>query len=121
MGADRRHGGRIHRRDRRTRARDRARRRPTVGLGGITLGGGIGFLVRRNGLTIDDVLAAEVVTADGEIVESTGRTTPASSGPSAAAAATSVSRPDSGCGWTRLTTSSAGCCSCPGDADVITG
>ena len=38
----------------------------SVGLGGITLGGGIGFLVRRHGLAIDDVLAAEVVTAAGE-------------------------------------------------------
>jgi FAD/FMN-containing dehydrogenase len=42
---------------------------PTVGLGGITLAGGIGFLVRRNGLAIDDVLGAEVVTADGELLE----------------------------------------------------
>jgi FAD/FMN-containing dehydrogenase len=41
---------------------------PTVGVGGITLGGGIGFLVRKNGLTIDDVLGAEVVTADGELL-----------------------------------------------------
>jgi FAD/FMN-containing dehydrogenase len=41
----------------------------TVGVGGITLSGGLGFLVRRNGLTIDDVLGAEVVTADGEILE----------------------------------------------------
>jgi FAD/FMN-containing dehydrogenase len=40
----------------------------SVGIGGITLAGGIGFLVRRNGLTIDDLLAAEVVTADGEVV-----------------------------------------------------
>jgi FAD/FMN-containing dehydrogenase len=38
----------------------------TVGLGGIALSGGMGFLVRKHGLTIDDVLAAEVVTADGE-------------------------------------------------------
>ena len=38
---------------------------PTVGVGGITLSGGIGFLVRKNGLTIDDMLGAEVVTADG--------------------------------------------------------
>ncbi|HEX5249079.1 MAG TPA: FAD-binding oxidoreductase [Gaiellales bacterium] len=40
----------------------------SVGLGGITLGGGIGYLVRKTGLTIDDVLAAEVVTADGELL-----------------------------------------------------
>jgi FAD/FMN-containing dehydrogenase len=40
----------------------------TVGIGGITLGGGIGFLVRKHGMTIDDLLAAEVVTADGELL-----------------------------------------------------
>ena len=37
----------------------------SVGVGGITLNGGIGFLVRRFGMTIDSVLAAEIVTADG--------------------------------------------------------
>jgi FAD/FMN-containing dehydrogenase len=42
---------------------------PSVGLGGITLAGGIGFLVRKTGLTIDDLLAAEVVTADGELLQ----------------------------------------------------
>jgi len=42
---------------------------PKVGVGGITLSGGIGFLVRKHGLTIDDVLAAEVVTADGQLVK----------------------------------------------------
>jgi hypothetical protein len=41
----------------------------SVGLGGITTGGGIGYLVRKFGLTIDDLLAVEVVTAAGEILE----------------------------------------------------
>ena len=41
----------------------------SVGIGGITLAGGVGFLVRKNGVTIDDLLAAEVVTADGEVVQ----------------------------------------------------
>ena len=40
----------------------------SVGLGGITLGGGIGYLVRKHGLTIDSLLATEVVTADGQLL-----------------------------------------------------
>jgi len=40
----------------------------SVGIGGITLGGGIGYLVRKYGLTIDDLLAAEIVTADGQLL-----------------------------------------------------
>jgi FAD/FMN-containing dehydrogenase len=48
----------------------------SVGIGGITLGGGIGYLVRKHGLTIDSLLAAEVVTAAGELVRADAESHP---------------------------------------------
>jgi FAD/FMN-containing dehydrogenase len=48
----------------------------SVGIGGITLGGGIGYLVRKHGLTIDNLLAAELVTADGQLVHTDAETLP---------------------------------------------
>ena len=48
----------------------------SVGIGGITLGGGVGYLVRKFGLTIDDLLAAEIVTADGKLLTVDAETYP---------------------------------------------
>lgn len=41
----------------------------TIGIGGLTLGGGTGYLVRRFGLALDNLLTVEMVTAEGKLVK----------------------------------------------------
>jgi hypothetical protein len=48
----------------------------SVGIGGITPNGGIGYLVRKYGLAIDNLLAAEMVTADGQLLRVDAETHP---------------------------------------------
>lgn len=40
-----------------------------TGLAGLTLGGGIGWIMRKHGLTVDNLMSVDVVTADGEFVK----------------------------------------------------
>jgi FAD/FMN-containing dehydrogenase len=47
-----------------------------TGLAGLTLGGGFGWLMRKHGLTIDQLLSVEVVTADGEVVRASEAVNP---------------------------------------------
>jgi FAD/FMN-containing dehydrogenase len=48
----------------------------SVGIGGITTAGGIGYLTRKHGMTIDSVIAAEVVTADGDMIRANAASHP---------------------------------------------
>jgi len=48
----------------------------TTGIAGFTLGGGIGWLVRRCGLTADNLVAADVVTADGQLLRASAEEHP---------------------------------------------
>ena len=48
----------------------------SVSVGGLTLTGGIGWKVRKHGLALDNVAAAEVVTANGEVVQASAQENP---------------------------------------------
>ncbi|MEW1844279.1 FAD-binding oxidoreductase [Nonomuraea angiospora] len=48
----------------------------SVGVGGLTLSGGIGWKVRKHGLALDSLVAAELVTADGEVVRASAEENP---------------------------------------------
>ena len=65
--------------------------------------------MRKYGLTIDDLLAAEIVTADGELLYVDAESHPDLSGRSGAAEGTSGSLPGSSSGCTRWTRSLEGC------------
>ena len=47
-----------------------------TGIGGLTLGGGLGHLMRRHGLTVDNLLAVDLVTAEGEPMRADAETEP---------------------------------------------
>jgi FAD/FMN-containing dehydrogenase len=83
----------------------------TTGIAGLTLGGGIGYLSRGYGLSIDNLLSADVVTADGRILTASKSQNEDLFWHCEAAAATSVSSRRSSSRCTRSRTSTSACSS----------
>jgi FAD/FMN-containing dehydrogenase len=48
----------------------------TTGVGGLTLGGGLGWMVRKHGCALDNLLSADVVTAEGELLRASKKENP---------------------------------------------
>ena len=48
----------------------------TTGIAGLTLGGGLGWLMAKHGLALDNLLSAEIVTADGKVVKASAEEKP---------------------------------------------
>jgi FAD/FMN-containing dehydrogenase len=72
-----------------------------TGVAGLTLGGGLGWIMRKYGLTVDNLLSVDMVTADGESVTASATVNPDLFWGSGVAAATSALSPSSNSGCTR--------------------
>src|SRR6202012_4150038 len=49
---------------------------PKTGIGGLTLGGGVGWLIRKYGMSIDNLLSCQIVTADGKVLTASASKNP---------------------------------------------
>jgi FAD/FMN-containing dehydrogenase len=82
----------------------------TTGIAGLTLGGGLGWLNGRYGLACDNLISADVATADGLLLRASAQENEDCSGASEAAAATLGSSPPSSTNFIRSTAYSPAAC-----------